>query len=1782
MPTKHIPATGSSSLPEKILPESQSSNGHHASGKLTTSGHTGAPHSDYTALLTQLARKERDLQMLAHQLAARDAELSQIKASRSWRWMGHFWQIRNEYVLPVLKPILKLLGLAKPQPQTTETSVQTTLLPESAPQTNLLPGTSGEANAYDVICFPIIDWDFRFQRPQHLMSQFAAAGHRVFYISHSFCGLDTPYQIKEKAKNIYEVMLSGPDLSVYRDQLDAYQRTRLAFSLDTLRRELSLGATVAVVQLPFWWPVAEQVRTQFGWPIVYDCMDHHAGFSTNTEEMLEQEHKLFSASDLVVVSSASLEEEARAFGADPLMLRNACEYEHFAKVEQVKNKRPVIGYYGAIADWFDSDLVADLAELRPDWDFVLVGSTNLADISRLSQLPNVTLAGEQPYATLPRWLTQFDVTLIPFKRMPLTEATNPVKAYEILAAGKPLVSVPLPEVVALGAVVRLASTAAEFEREVEAALKENTPEFIEARRAFAKANTWQRRFEALSPAVAQTFPKASIIIVTYHNRDLNRMCLEKLYEQSEWPNFEVIVIDNASTDGTPEYLKEAEKIFPNIRVVLNDKNLGFAAANNIGLKMATGDYLVLLNNDTVITRGWMTALLRHLHTDPELGLVGPVTNAIANEAKIEVGYQEIETMPTWAASYVREHDGETFPISMLAMFCVAMRRQVFEEIGLLDEQFGIGMFEDDDYCRRITLAGYKLACARDSFIHHWQRASFKLLGEEEYLRIYYENQRKYEEKWKRVALDTKLEKYRHQLNEVLARIEQSRGVVIFLPSIGWRVHLFQRPHHLARTFARQGYVAIFNSSGSQDGVKGFEEIEHNVFLFDGPEELLHEIPQPILWTFPYNYHGADQFPESVRKVYDWIDDLAVFPYDRDFLERNHERALREAAIVASVAMPLHKQALKLRPDALYLPNGVEFEAFAKQKETEEPDSQADLRTLSPVVLADAELDSFIREEKPIAGYYGALASWFDYDLLDAVAEQRPDWNFLLIGQSLDHSLGEHSLLNRSNIKWIGPREYRSLPAYLQLFEVAMIPFAINEITLATSPLKLYEYMAGGKPVIATPMPECQAFPEVFIARNAEEFSKLLDAASERGRDAGFRQQLQTLAHENSWTARVRVIEQALEPLKIQETTASNTPEKLRAPIPSQKPQSQENPPAAAKVELIKASADASAQKLYERFSHFRRPDNESFYAAMTRHFSSIPDDPCLPMYFEFAITCNERGRRVATLLGQQMKLRGKRYLDVGCAYGGFLVAFAEQGAEVAGFDLDSMLLGLARHNLRDHNLEAPLQLMDATNSELLRPLHKSFDIITCNDVIEHVDDPRALVRNIADMLTEGGLAYFEIPNAQTPPFVLSDGHYQLFGITLLDYTEASDYFSALNPGRPYGVRHYLTLDQYESLFAEFGLSFTLMEESFEGVSLEMVRKSLNELRNASEANLNQVPASWRNRIANKLGQYLEKAETELSDKQAQKQTTLAKYGPAFWRILVRKDGLNRSKTKPVEKQKAPPKANRLPIHANRFQGQKSVSGQCNICGAQTLFFYTDPALYRESLTCGECLTTSRYRSIARGILRAVKELTGISADSLAELSAIKPDVRLRVYDTQPSFYVPTNAYPIPDLLAICSWIDVQLSLYQPEKPFGKVLGPNLTNQNLEALTFPDNSFDIVITSDVMEHIRLDDLAHKEIHRILKPGGIYLFTVPHFRHQFQTYYRVAVTDPSDPSKDIYLTEKEYHGNVNSPGEGALSYRSYGTDLDKTLNALGMGVEYTKEDFPETGIMNTELFYCRRLK
>ena len=184
-----------------------------------------------------------------------------------------------------------------------------------------------------------------------------------------------------------------------------------------------------------------------------------------------------------------------------------------------------------------------------------------------------------------------------------------------------------------------------------------------------------------------------------------------------------------------------------MKLVLNATNLGFSAGNNTGLAAATGDYLVMLNNDTVVTRGWLLTLLRHFQADAQLGLLGPATNHIGNESKVPVVYETMEHMPAAARRYTLPRMGQLYPMKTLAFFCVMMPRAVYEKVGPMDENFGRGFFEDDDYSRRIEQQGLRLACADDVLVHHHLSASFDKVDNGERQALFERNKAYYESKW---------------------------------------------------------------------------------------------------------------------------------------------------------------------------------------------------------------------------------------------------------------------------------------------------------------------------------------------------------------------------------------------------------------------------------------------------------------------------------------------------------------------------------------------------------------------------------------------------------------------------------------------------------------------------------------------------------------------------------------------------------------------------------------------------------------------------------------------------------------------------------------------------------------------------------------------------------------------------------------------------------------------------------------------------------------------------
>ncbi|MDR7420598.1 MAG: glycosyltransferase [Armatimonadota bacterium] len=687
---------------------------------------------------------------------ARDLPLDVVDGVKGW--------LRG--ILPLrTKRWIKRVVLRQPGPAVPPGWGWAAQTPPAAPAADPVGARTTAAPArtrYDVIVFPVTNWHFRIQRPQQLARRFARHGHRVFYVSVEFDdqmsapGAPAPYRMSRIARDIYDVRLPGPPrLNVYHDRVRPDVLDRQVRAFEALRRDHAIADAVSLVELPFWRGLATRLRERFGWRLVYDCLDRHAEFSTNRAAMVDEEAGLLAESDLVAVTSEALYEEHRSRTPRCVRIPNAADVDHFsvfvgeAPPWLQSLPRPVVGYHGAIAEWFDTALVAEMARGRPSWSFVLVGSMYTANMKPLAGLRNVYLPGEQPYARLPAFLHAFDVCLIPFKRSPLTDATDPVKFYEYLSAGKPVVSVTLPELQphAAEGLVAFADDAQGFLEAVERALATDTPAEAARRRRWAERHTWDARYRQFADAIRDVYPRVSIVIPTHGNPYLTRLCLDSIARNTSWPHYEVIVVDNASSDGTGDFLRDHEARDPRVRCILNERNEGFARATNQGLAAASGEYLVLLNNDTIVTRGWLGTLVRYLEQHPDVGLVGPATNQVGNEARVMVDYTNIEEMEAFAARYTHDHADQARDLEMLAFFCVVMPRRVWQIVGPLDEQFGLGMFEDDDFCLRVRQAGYRVVCTDAAFVHHFHGATMRRLGDDAYVRLFEANRAKFEAKW---------------------------------------------------------------------------------------------------------------------------------------------------------------------------------------------------------------------------------------------------------------------------------------------------------------------------------------------------------------------------------------------------------------------------------------------------------------------------------------------------------------------------------------------------------------------------------------------------------------------------------------------------------------------------------------------------------------------------------------------------------------------------------------------------------------------------------------------------------------------------------------------------------------------------------------------------------------------------------------------------------------------------------------------------------------------------
>ncbi|XEC93412.1 glycosyltransferase family 2 protein [Paenibacillus tarimensis] len=249
---------------------------------------------------------------------------------------------------------------------------------------------------------------------------------------------------------------------------------------------------------------------------------------------------------------------------------------------------------------------------------------------------------------------------------------------------------------------------------------------------------WNEGIESWS----RPFEGTSIVIPTYNQKELLKQCIESIEAYTPEPH-ETIIIDNGSQDGTLEYL---QSLRGKIRFKRSETNLGFARGMNQGLMMARGSTILLLNNDTVVTRHWLRNLLFCLHGFPKVGLVGPVTNYISGGQQIETSYQSLEEMHAFSSAYNQSDPAAWRSTGRMTGFCVLMTRDTFTRLGYFDEGFEIGNCEDDDYSLRARMLGLELVIAGDTFIHHVGSASMKALGDRMDT-VYGRNLAYFSEKW---------------------------------------------------------------------------------------------------------------------------------------------------------------------------------------------------------------------------------------------------------------------------------------------------------------------------------------------------------------------------------------------------------------------------------------------------------------------------------------------------------------------------------------------------------------------------------------------------------------------------------------------------------------------------------------------------------------------------------------------------------------------------------------------------------------------------------------------------------------------------------------------------------------------------------------------------------------------------------------------------------------------------------------------------------------------------
>lgn len=365
------------------------------------------------------------------------------------------------------------------------------------------PGSKFAAE-HGVVCFSHLRWDFVFQRPQHLLSRFAKKHDVLFIEEPVFDGDESKFVVTKTREG---VNVAVPHLSPDTDPASIDRILKPMVS--ELIKDQGIDDFVAWYYTPMMVGWSEHLEPV---AVVYDCMDELSAFRNAPLELRVREAELFALADLVFTGGRSLYEAKRERHESVYCFPSSIDVKHFARAnstnedpsDQASIAGPRIGFCGVIDERTDIELLRTIAEMRPEWHFVMLGPVVKIDPADLPRHENIHYLGAKSYDDLPDYIGQWDVAMMPFALNESTRYISPTKTPEYLAAGRPVVSTAIRDVVrpyGESGLVRIVETAEEFVDAIQAALDQDLDEHMRRSAEFLNTMSWDKTYEAMSELI---------------------------------------------------------------------------------------------------------------------------------------------------------------------------------------------------------------------------------------------------------------------------------------------------------------------------------------------------------------------------------------------------------------------------------------------------------------------------------------------------------------------------------------------------------------------------------------------------------------------------------------------------------------------------------------------------------------------------------------------------------------------------------------------------------------------------------------------------------------------------------------------------------------------------------------------------------------------------------------------------------------------------------------------------------------------------------------------------------------------------------------------------------------------------------------------------------------------------------------------------------------------------------------------------------------------------------